>query len=189
MRICFFGDSFVNGTGDPHCLGWVGQVCAGRGVTVYNLGIRRDASGDVARRWRGEAGLRLPPEADGRLVFSFGANDCVDGGPPPAETLATTRRVLGEAAIWLPTLFVGPPPRGEPAGDSRVAALSDGLAALCRELAVPFLEVFRPLAGCPAWAAEAAAGDGAHPAAGGYQALAGLVESWPAWQAWFTGRS
>ena len=25
MRICFFGDSFVNGTGDDECLGWVGR--------------------------------------------------------------------------------------------------------------------------------------------------------------------
>lgn len=27
MRICFIGDSFVNGTGDPECLGWAGRIC------------------------------------------------------------------------------------------------------------------------------------------------------------------
>ena len=27
-RICFFGDSFVNGTGDDDALGWVGRLCA-----------------------------------------------------------------------------------------------------------------------------------------------------------------
>lgn len=26
MRICFIGDSFVNGTGDDTCLGWVGRI-------------------------------------------------------------------------------------------------------------------------------------------------------------------
>jgi lysophospholipase L1-like esterase len=71
MRICFFGDSFVNGTGDDDGLGWVGRVVArarqgGRDVTAYNLGIRRDTSADVAARWVGEARLRLPHEHDGR---------------------------------------------------------------------------------------------------------------------------
>ena len=29
MRICFIGDSFVNGTGDDDCLGWAGRLGAG----------------------------------------------------------------------------------------------------------------------------------------------------------------
>jgi lysophospholipase L1-like esterase len=62
MRICFFGDSIVNGTGDPDCLGWVGRVCgaarkSGVDLTSYNLGIRRDTSADILRRWRREAEL------------------------------------------------------------------------------------------------------------------------------------
>src|SRR5579864_3855917 len=90
MRVCFFGDSFVNGTGDDEGLGWVGRVVAsarqaGLDLTAYNLGIRRDTSADVAARWLYEARLRLPAEHEGRLVFSFGANDCasvdVDGRP------------------------------------------------------------------------------------------------------------
>lgn len=28
IRICFVGESFVNGTGDPAFLGWTGRVCA-----------------------------------------------------------------------------------------------------------------------------------------------------------------
>ena len=65
MRICFVGDSFVNGTGDPECLGWPGRICAaarraGHDVTYYNLGVRRDTSGDVQARWEleGTNGLR-----------------------------------------------------------------------------------------------------------------------------------
>jgi hypothetical protein len=27
IRICFIGESFVNGTGDPEFLGWTGRVC------------------------------------------------------------------------------------------------------------------------------------------------------------------
>lgn len=44
------GDSMVNGTGDPACLGWTGRVgaaaiCAG---THDNLGIRRGANDVLA---------------------------------------------------------------------------------------------------------------------------------------------
>jgi acyl-CoA thioesterase-1 len=58
MRICFFGDSFVNGTGDDDALGWVGRAVAsarhaGRDVTAYNLGVRGDTSADVAARCAG----------------------------------------------------------------------------------------------------------------------------------------
>ena len=57
IRICFIGDSSVNGTGDPLCLGWTGRVCAtaiklGYPSTHYNLGIRRETSADIAARWR-----------------------------------------------------------------------------------------------------------------------------------------
>ena len=73
-RLCFFGDSMVNGTGDDTCLGWVGRICAtarrsGRDLTCYNLGIRRDTSADVLARWQREAETRLRSEHDGRLVF------------------------------------------------------------------------------------------------------------------------
>lgn len=49
IRICFIGDSFVNGTGDETALGWTGRLCAaaharGFPVTYYNLGIRRKRS-------------------------------------------------------------------------------------------------------------------------------------------------
>jgi acyl-CoA thioesterase-1 len=87
IRICFIGDSFVNGTGDDTALGWVGRVCAaarGRGVglTAYSLGIRRDTSVDVLARCEREWSRRLPAGIDGRIVLSFGVNDTVieDGG-------------------------------------------------------------------------------------------------------------
>ena len=54
LRICFVGDSFVNGTGDETKLGWTGRVCAALEVnnpdleiTFYNLGIRRDTTEDI----------------------------------------------------------------------------------------------------------------------------------------------
>ena len=70
IRICFVGDSLVNGAGDPECLGWTGRICAGaRGdgydVTYYNLGVRGQTSADIASRWHeetaGSAGRRTWP--------------------------------------------------------------------------------------------------------------------------------
>jgi len=195
MRVCFIGDSFVNGTGDDACLGWVGRVCAagrqrGVDITCYNLGIRRDTSGDILARWRREAACRLLPEHDGRLVFSFGANDCCltdDGSSvrvPHAEVLGNAEAVLAEAQSWLPTLMVGPIPVGDEAADARIAGLSADFASLCAALKIPYLEVFQFAAKSETWAREIAAGDGAHPNAGGYTIIADAVERWPAWQAW-----
>jgi lysophospholipase L1-like esterase len=195
IRICFIGDSFVNGTGDDACLGWVGRVCAasrrrGVDVTCYNLGIRRDTSADIRARWKREAVCRLLPDHDGRLVFSFGANDCCltdDGSAvrvPHAQALANARMILTEAQAWLPTLMVGPIPVGDADADARIAALSADFALLCAGLNVPFLDVFGVAAGSDIWKREVAAGDGAHPNAGGYAIIADAVERWAAWQAW-----
>ncbi len=193
MRICFFGDSIVNGTGDPDCLGWVGRVCVaarqrGVDVTSYNLGIRRDTSADILGRWRREAELRLPAEHARRLVFSFGVNDCVlESGAcrvPPAQTIANARAILNAAAACAPALMIGPTPIAEADVNARVRELIPALSAACRELGVPFLDVFDRLEASSTWMREIAQGDGAHPGRGGYEALAALVNDWPEWRAW-----
>jgi acyl-CoA thioesterase-1 len=196
MRVCFFGDSFVNGTGDDDGLGWVGRVVArarqgGLDITGYNLGIRRDTSADVAARWLNEARLRLPAEHDGRLVFSFGANDCSANGagdrPGVAResSLAHAEAILDTAHRWLPTLMVGP---GTVASDreanARICALSADYGKLCERLGVPYLEVCQLTLASPLWTGEAIAGDGAHPNRGGYALVADAVANWGPWRAW-----
>ena len=192
LRIAFFGDSFVNGFGDPDTLGWVGRVCAaaiarGHVVTGYNGGIRRNTSADVLARWHDEAVHRLPVEHSRALVFSFGVNDCiVEGGRrqiEPAASVANARQLLTDAKAMASTLMVGPPPIADAAVNARIAALVPELRAVCRDLSVPFLDVFAALQ-ASAWVREAAANDGAHPERGGYQALAALVDRWPPWRAW-----
>ena len=197
MRICFIGDSYTNGTGDDDCLGWVGRVCAaarrrGHDLTCYNLGIRRDTSADISRRWQAEADARLPETLDGapldgRLVFSFGINDCFQWSDrrllTPQDSLAEARSILTRARRR-PVLFVGPAAVGNPLVDERIAALTPMLAALCAELAIPFLDLYSPLAANRAWSGHIAAGDGIHPTAAGYAVIADLVEAWPAWRAW-----
>lgn len=191
QRIAFLGDSFVAGTGDPEHRGWVGRISAaatarGHDVTTYNLGIRRNTSADVCARWRREAEVRLPAEHPRLLVFSFGVNDAVveNGRPRVAldETIVNTRAILDEAQRFAPTLFVGPPPTADTELNARVGDVSTRLGTLCDETKVPFLPVFAALIDLPRWRDEVAAGDGAHPAASGYAALAALVDTWPAWR-------
>lgn len=188
MRLCFVGDSFVNGTGDPDALGWVGRVCAaarhrGRDVTGYNLGIRGNTSADIAARWRDEVQRRLSPGGDGRLVFSFGVNDCVRA-MPRAESLAFAESILSQAAAGWPVLMVGPPPIADDAANMAIASLSVALDGVCQSLRLPYLPVFSTLFANEVWRREVAAVDGAHPGAAGYRQLADLVEAWPSWLAW-----
>ncbi len=194
MRICFMGDSFVNGTGDPTFFGWAGRLCVsaqrqGHEITYYNLGSRGHTSRQIAARWQAEVTARLPEGVDGRIVFSFGANDVIleNGAPrvPLAETLQNTRSMLAAAQQLFPTLLIGPPPLLEDDVNQRLASLSQQLAPVCAELHVPYLQVFPALQRTHIWGTEVAANDGAHPRADGYALLAGLVEEWASWQAWF----
>jgi len=194
MRICFVGDSFVNGTGDQECLGWAGRICAeaqrqGHDVTYYNLGIRRDTSADIMGRWCQEVVCRLPQGVDARVVFSFGVNDVtVEDGVPRlelADSIRNARQILGEAKQSYPVLMVGPPPTGDEEKNEDAARLSKELGLARKELDVPYLDVLAALKDSGTWIREAEAYDGSHPRAGGYSELAALVQEWPAWLSWF----
>lgn len=190
MRLVAIGDSIVAGAGDPDHLGWVGRAVAGRrDITLYNLGVRRETSADIAARWEAEVRPRMVDHEPMRLVFSFGLNDCNpadDGTPrvrvPAVETLKNAQAILSSAARLAPTLLVGPPPTAEPGVTVRAEALNDLLQALAGRLKVPFIDVFRPLAAGGLWQAEAAAWDGAHPGASGYRQMADLIAAHPAWR-------
>jgi len=188
MRLCFVGDSMVNGTGDPEYLGWTGRVLRHERsqrpeLTGYNLGIRRDTSQQIRARWREEVMRRLPPEFEGRVVFSFGVNDAVQE-VPAADTLANAQAILGEAKARWPVFMMGPVPIVPEDARSRSRGLDGALGPLCSRLGIPYLSVFDALLATPVWLGEARAGDGAHPGAGGYGRLAEIVLASSLWQAW-----
>lgn len=191
IRLCAIGDSFIAGAGDPDCLGWVGRLVAaaragGADITLYNLGIRRDTSADIAVRWQTETARRLPPEHPGRLLFAFGVNDCVEENArrrlPESATVKNAALILRHASARAPTLMVGPPPVADAATNDRIAALDAALVRLCARLSLAYVPVFANLADDPIWRREVAAGDGAHPAAAGYRQLAALVAASREWQ-------
>ena len=152
---------------------------------IYNLGIRGNTSAQIQERWAIEAKCRLPVGIDRRLVFSFGANDAAQN-IPCAATLDHTTRIVSAAQAFAPTLIIGPAPiADDDAADSRIAGLCRQMKRLCDYNGVAYLPVHARLRQTPAWMDEARAQDGAHPATGGYTALANLVADWPHWQAWF----
>ena len=193
MRICFIGDSFVNGTGDTQYLGWTGRLCAaaqnqGQDITHYNLGIRRDTSADILYRWQTEAAARLQEGQDGRLVFSFGVNDTTmeEGNPRVSygKSVENACRIFEEACRQYPVLMIGPPPTADLEQSGRIGRLSQEYSRVCAELGIPYLSVIERLTDAQVWVSEAIAYDGAHPRSEGYSLLAGLVQEWPAWQDW-----
>ena len=195
MQICFFGDSFTHGVGDPAGLGWRGRVVrrltgVRPDVTAYDLGIRRNTSADILLRRESEARARLAPGQVHRLVFGFGSNDCADDGTgrgrvSRSDTLRNARSMLSRAVEVAPTLLIGPPPvLDDVAADRRMAGLEPELRGVAEEFGVPFLPVFHRLATEPAWTAGAAAGDGTHPDGNGYRFLADCVWNWPAFREW-----
>jgi lysophospholipase L1-like esterase len=194
VRICFVGDSFVNGTGDPECLGWTGRVCAGANqkgydITYYNLGVRGETTEALKERWLEEVTYRLQPEYNGRVVFSFGINDTtMEAGKTRVSflnSILNARQILSQAKQLYPVLMVGPPPMLDNDQNVRISELSEYYARTCNSLDIPYLNIFPILKQSAVWFDEVGAYDKAHPRAQGYTILADLVQSWEAWLKWF----
>lgn len=192
LRICFIGDSYVNGTGDPEYLGWAGRVTVaaqrnGYNLTYYNLGVRRETSADIAKRWWQEARARFPSSCAPFVVFALGANDTTleDGQLRVAEArgVENVREMLRAAKQCYSVAMIGPPPNADAEQNLRTKRLSSLFAEVAKSEAVPFLSVFEQLVADAVWMGEVRGGDGAHPGAAGYAKLAALVEAWPEW--WF----
>lgn len=194
IRICFIGDSYVNGTGDEAALGWAGRLCVsantrGAQVTYYNLGVRRDTTRDVLGRWENECLRRLPGGCDGRLVVSCGVNDTVRENGAPRVTAAESRdnfRLILAAANKFSLLAVGPPAVADEAQNRRIEALSRAFAGAAHEVGVPYVELYPALRADFAYRDEISKTDGYHPGSAGYARIAQIIEASPQW--WFHGR-
>jgi lysophospholipase L1-like esterase len=190
MILMFYGDSLVNGTMDPACLGWPGRLCAaawkrGLEITSYNLGVRAETSREVLGRFEAECPPRKLPGQDVGLVFSFGTGDSAmpEGKRRVSleDSAANTRALLEAAERHGKVLFVGPPPLADVSHTERNRQTSAEIGRVCAELAVPFLDPMRELMKSNAYMRDLESGDGIHPGAEGYEVLAGLVGAWEEW--------
>ena len=170
---------------------WIGRALKGRrDVTLYNLGVRRETSADIAARWEAEVRPRWVDYEPMRIVLSCGINDCHPDGDGEArvrvamaQTLANIEDMLAKASTYGQVLLVGPPPVVSPGVMARLEVLNGHLGTRASQWGAPFIDVLHPLAASGVWQAEASTWDGAHPGAAGYQQMADLVLAHPAWQA------
>lgn len=196
IRICFLGESLVNGTGDPECLGWAGRICQnafskGFDITYYNLGVRRETSHELRKRWLQEVSYRLPQQYNGRLVFSFGANDTtIENGKTRVslqDSITNLRDILTIAKDLYPVLVVSAPPIDDKEQNQRISDLSKEFVKVCTQLNIPYLNVFSELIESDIWMNEVKKYDAAHPRAAGYQVFAEILQNWQGWLNWFDG--
>ena len=195
MRIAFVGDSLTVGVGDPCYLGWVGRLCAamptaGLELTMYNLGVRSETSRHIKSRLSRELLPRLLPRDEARVVLSFGVNDTkIDGGKrkvPLSESVDNLFEIVTLVGKLAPVVMVGPPPVLDDAHRTRVEELSDVFQRTCQDMDLPYLEMCRALCRDSVYLDSlVAAGDGYHPEAAGYAAMARRVAEWDAWRTWF----
>ncbi len=190
LRACFLGDSYTAGAGDDSGLGWVGRVAAaarGEGIdlTAYNLGIRGETGPQIAARAAAELAPRLAAGDSHAMVFTFGSND-FSQGVTRAESLQAAADLIALAGrLNIPALVISPPVfLDEPARDLLSLALSQAMAGLCADQGAAWLDLRATAMNWRLWWDEAGAGDGYHPNARGYAALAEVVTAWDAWRAW-----
>jgi acyl-CoA thioesterase I len=133
----------------------------------------------------------LSAQQPGRIILSFGANDCA-AGPDNAprrtadQSINDLQAALTVACALAPTLMVGPAPiADDPAADSRIAALCPQFHSICAQRGIPYIPVHANLRAAPLWMHEALSGDGAHPGKGGYATMAELIADDPQWNAFF----
>jgi len=192
LRICFLGDSLVNGTGDENALGWAGRLCAqaihnGFPITYYNLGIRGETSQQIKERWERECASRLPAFCDGRIVLSCGVNDTARQNGALRVFNQDSRRniqqILRQAKQKYKVLTVGPPPVADETHNERIQGLSQILAEASKMLEVPYIDLFLPLVADPIYRQDVLRNDGSHPQKRGYEKMAQMIQSSPNW--WF----
>lgn len=183
LRVCFVGDSFVAGHGDTSALGWVGRVSAaaltaGLPLTAYNLGVRRDTSVLIRDRIRREAGPRLAPANDPRVILSFGVNDTtIEGGAQrvdPHESVLAFRQSV-RAVAPAEVAFVTAPAVDDDAQNERIHDLNQLLLAEAAACGVLAVDTFAATSEDEVWRREVRDGDRFHPDSAGYERLAGLV--------------
>ena len=207
-RICFVGASTTEGMGDETGLGWPGRLCQAyqgglSAFVAYNLGVRGQTMHQIRKRARAECDARLLQSVGPLIVLGTGANDLsrfADGdykGQPrtPRGGLARSFRALVEELRELaPVLVVGPPPIDEAQMPYRMASgldfdfRNDDIAAgstlyaeICRELKLPYCDLYGMLENNPVYSRALSQGDGLHPTGIGYQAISEVIEQWGPW--------
>jgi len=191
INVFFVGDELTAGHADPKALGWVGRVAARTlplepRLRFHTLAVPGETTGELTARWDDEA-LRRTAHDDrdsdiSAVLFAIGRHDIHQSVSPTMTRLNLANALDRAKALGFRAMVVGPPP-GRLDQDVAVAELS----ALCSEAAarraVPFVDMYGPLARHEQWLADIATGDDDLPRQAGYGLMAWLVLH-SAWHDW-----
>lgn len=192
LRICFLGDSFVNGTGDQRYLGWVGglaqrTLAAGVPLTSYNLGIRGETTALLLARAPSEVPRRFSGDFERAIVISIGTNDTniVDGKlrVQPAESVENIKRLSSTMEELGRILVIGPPAVPDAAHNQRNAALDRAFEQTVDALAVPYISLQQFISADSYWLPQANKDDGYHPQWEAYDSVAAFIAGHAKWRA------
>ncbi|NTV40028.1 MAG: lysophospholipase [Demequinaceae bacterium] len=190
-NLFFVGDELAAGHGDPKALGWTGRVAARTmphmpELRFHTLAVPGETTGELTARWDDEALRRIGEGGVGNtsnaVIFAVGRHDVVRGVSPTMTRLNIANALDRAKALGFRTMLAGPPPGLPPHNDS-IAELS----ALCEESAsrraVPYVDMYGPLARHEQWLADINIGDDDLPRQAGYGLMAWLVlhSSWYEW--------
>lgn len=134
------------------------------GIDFANHGVPGATSEACVRQWFNTG---IDPQRNETVVFSFGTNDVIYGVPTDNSLISLTSALDRAAELDVPAFVIGPPD---------APGISDAYAGICAARDIPFFDTAIPLGDGSIWRAEANAGDGSHPGAGGYAELADLLE-------------
>jgi lysophospholipase L1-like esterase len=209
LGLAFIGDSYVNGSGDSGCLGWIGRLCKKRfnpppRLWFYDLGIPGELTDSLRLRWEAEVARRYPPPPNMHVVLMCGLNDTAEvigSGVllPPAQTISNAEAIVRRAKEKYPILWIGMPPVNQQMSPMRVneeitmvfdqqraIAVNEAMGLSAAQMGVPFLDILTPLLQSRDYMESQTEGDGLHPSARGYEIISERVDDWPAWQSWFS---
>lgn len=190
-NVFFVGDELTAGHGDPKALGWTGRVAARtlplkEDLRFHTLAVPGETSGEMTARWDDEALRRIGAGPVGAtpaaVLFAVGRHDIHQGVTPTMTRLNIANALDRAKALGFKTMLAGPPP-GRAQDNQAIAELS----ALCEEAAhrraVPYIDMFGPLARHEQWIADVSQGDDDLPRQAGYGLMAWLVLH-SAWHDW-----
>lgn len=190
-NVFFVGDELAAGHGDPKALGWTGRVAARTlpyqpELRFHTLAVPGETTGELTARWDDEALRRIGEAGVGNtsnaVLFAVGRHDVVRGVSPTMTRLNIANALDRAKALGFRTMLAGPPP-GLPEHNESIAELS----ALCEESAarraVPYVDMYGPLARHEQWLADINMGDDDLPRQAGYGLMAWLVLH-SAWHEW-----
>lgn len=191
INVFFVGDDLTAGHGDPKALGWTGRVAARTlphepRLRFHTLAVPGETTSEMTARWDGEVLLRTRHVADDdaitAVLFAIGRHDIHRGISPTMTRLNIANALDRAKALGFRTMLAGPPP-GRPEDDQAVAELSALCSESAQRRAVPFVDMYGPLARHEQWLADIATGDDDLPRQAGYGLMAWLVLH-SAWHDW-----